>query len=282
MNAPTAAPAAITKMTSSTATAGGVNSGMAQRIDSFFKEKLAAANSDAFSGLKRSAEQAAAHGFTNCANSRYADFLEAFRDVPDLARHYTDAYPQCCFLPWKALRSVKQSLQLWCDLPKHYTGAIPPEQLPWLDVFALDSDDSVSELEILEIMDVETVNVEAFRGLIRASADVMEADGRPLPAWLRESDWRRDAWMRSQASLVRPYLRQFRESFFVVAPPEAFNTTMDFAARFRELVLQAQTQPNTPPDDPLVIRFVRGGALVVAAWGDEAKELNAMTRELRL
>lgn len=35
-------------------------------------------------------------------------------------------------------------------------------------------------------------------------------------------------------------------------------------------------------NDPLVIRFCFGGALVVAAWGDEAAALNEITRELKL
>ena len=36
------------------------------------------------------------------------------------------------------------------------------------------------------------------------------------------------------------------------------------------------------PPDPLVIRFCHGGALVVAAWGDEAAALNEITQELKL
>lgn len=35
-------------------------------------------------------------------------------------------------------------------------------------------------------------------------------------------------------------------------------------------------------DLPLVIRFCFGGALVVAAWGDEAAELNEITKALKL
>lgn len=44
----------------------------------------------------------------------------------------------------------------------------------------------------------------------------------------------------------------------------------------------AETAPTVAPDDPLVIRFCNQGALIVAAWGDEAAFLNKAVQELKL
>ena len=64
---------------------------------------------------------------------------------------------------------------------------------------------------------------------------------------------------------INAALKQFAESWFVVAPPEDFNSTEDFFTRFQKMSKEAVQRMTTPPDDPLVIRFVRGGRLVVAA-----------------
>ena len=100
MNAPTAPHAPTIPTTASTVTAAGATSATPLRIDTFIKSKLKEARSDSYSGLKSSADSARSHGFTACANSRYADFLAAMSAAQDQVTYYAEKYPACFFLPW--------------------------------------------------------------------------------------------------------------------------------------------------------------------------------------
>lgn len=276
MNATTAEPSATTPKTSNTDGANGANSLTNPRIDATIRRLLGQANSGDFSALKSSANAAQKHGFTNSANSRLVDFLEEFRPSP-LRSHYEEKYPACCFLTFEGLRGLMRSLSLWCDLPENYTGAIPPEQLPWLDLFSLDAADTVPRRDILKMCDVPP---ELERVVDACLADdywstIFDESPVQLTPW--------DRGMRARyRERIMAATRKFRSSYMVVAPPEAFNTTEDFFERFRKLVAEASRVPKITPDDPLVIRFVKGGALVVAAWGEEAAFLNAAAREMNV
>lgn len=312
---------------SSTATAAGATSSTDMRIDSYIAARFKEANSADFSTLKSSAEALRRHGFTSSANSRYAAFLEAFRSAPDLAASYAERYPSCCFLPWPALHSLMDTLQLWCDLPEHYTGAIPPEQLPWLDLFALDSADSVPVGQICDLARIQdpkrrenlllalmaytvsqnrrqinsagyhpsqgpqeyesitTIDPTPYFGNDLTQRQVLALDQKfqsYVEAENHHARFAQPALWREQAAVLHQAVQSFHASFFVIAPPEAFRTTKDFPTRVRELSDRIETAPKIPPNDPLVVRFVRGGALVVAAWGDEAAELNALVSSLNI
>lgn len=276
MNATTATQNHGPKETPLTATADGATSTTPQRIDSVIKQLFDRASSGDFSALKSSAIQARQHGFTSCANLRLSGFLEEFRATP-LREHYATEYPQCVFLTHAGLRGLMKALNLWCDLPQHYVGAIPPEQLPWLDVFSLDTGDAVPMQEIGELCDLSDFAL----GLV----DYCSTDERGRSGFGRSMRYTRGveyfrASKPADYANINAALKQFAESWFVVAPPEAFNSTEDFFTRFQKMSKEAVQRMTTPPDDPLVIRFVRGGCLVVAAWGEEAAIINAAAREV--
>lgn len=261
MNAHIAPPDPSTRRTSAIDTATAVSSGTTQRIDDFIKRKLSEAVSDDGSGIIDSSARAAQLGFVNAANVRYSAFLEAFRSSPQLTETYRESHPNCLFLPWPAFHAVIKALDLWVDLPEHYMGAVPPEQLPWLEIFEIGEHDLVSQCR----QDIE--------GLMPG------CDGMRIESLLRS---RIPFQTGSAKDKLDGFWREARDSFFVVAPPEAFRTEEDWLARFRKLAAQVSTALTVAPDDPLVIRFCFGGALVVAAWGDEAAALNEITKELKL
>jgi len=279
MNATTATQNHGPKETPLTATADGATSTTPQRIDSVIKQLFDRASSGDFSALKSSAIQARQHGFTSCANLRLSGFLEEFRATP-LREHYATEYPQCVFLTHAGLRGLMKALNLWCDLPQHYVGAIPPEQLPWLDVFSLDTGDAVPKLEIGELCDLSDFALDVVEYIESESDWTRSGFGRAI----HYPNLRGVQYFKTNNSTdyanINAALKQFAESWFVVAPPEAFNSTEDFFTRFQKMSKEAVQRMTTPPDDPLVIRFVRGGCLVVAAWGEEAAIINAAAREV--
>lgn len=272
-NAPTAEPAVITPKTSVTDTATGAAFGTAPTIKSFIEQQFAIVRSEDFSGIKHMAERLDQFGFKRSANLRYAGFLEAFQANPLLADHYAERYPNCFFLPWKAFHTVRRTLDLWCDLPEFYCGAVPGEQIPWLEAFSLHPDDApFVRFDRSVEDDLPWVDDDFLSAL-----EFPEATTRLLQYSLGGAVGAHVRWL---SKLSQP-LREFRREFFVVAPAQAFSTTEDWLERTRKMAMAAMEE-TSPPPDPLVIRFCRGGCLVVAAWGDEATELNELVKTLNL
>lgn len=285
MNAPTVRPAPTIPTTASIATAAGAISPTPLRIDTFIKSKLKEAKSADFSGLKSSAEAARSHGFTACANSRYADFLAAMSGAQDQVSYYAEKYPACFFLPWTALNATLTALNLWCDLPKHYTGAIPPGQLPYLDIFSLDPSDTVQARELLQLINDGSLREDIWLGLLTQRTNHIYDSEYPTNDRQYFKTKTRFEFERLPPKTIQTLRRavdEFQSSWFVIAPPAAFNVTEDWRARTRRLLIDATPKKEPPPNDPLVVRFVQYGCLVVSAWGDEAAELNATVNSINI
>jgi hypothetical protein len=282
MNAPIAQPDPSTRKTSAIDTVTTASSTTPQRIDDFIKRKLSEANSADGSGIIDSSNRAAQFGFVNAANVRYSRFLEAFRSSPQLTEMYREKYPNSLFLPWKALHAVLKSLELSLDLPEFYRGAVPSEQLPWMEIFELDPADATRHWEVHEIM--PQVSNDARRRLEMVIKQFHDFDPNMVRSWGMgaHASQTEIVQMGRMAAPAKAYWDELQTSFFVVAPPAAFSTVDDWLKRFSELARRAHEQMTNPPPDPLVIRFCHGGALVVAAWGNEAAALNEITKELKL
>lgn len=282
MNVPTVQQSPTTPTTSSTATAPTASSGTVQRIDDFIKAKFREADSASGSGISDSADRAARLGFVNCANTRYSEFLEAFRDSSHLTKTYQERYPNSLFLPWRALHAVLKTLDLWVDLPEHYMGAVPSEQLPWMEIFELEDMDRIQPREAGLLLGDSTASA-LVEGVLAASDDPAGFEAafatRSLSNAGRAVALQKNSFFNG---MIRQRWSEARDSFFVVAPRDAFRSTKDWLERFRALLQDAATEPTVAPPDPLVIRFCYGGCLVVAAWGDEAAALNEITQELNL
>lgn len=251
---------------------------MPDRIDARIKKHFGVANSEEYTEVKKSADATIKHGFTKSANVKYAEFLDAFRSDPARTKDYSERYPQCTFLPWDAFHAIRKSMELWVDLPQNYLGAVPPEQTPWLDVFEFDDNDRVFAIDAISLLEMSAGSDRegAFRVIIGGEDELRRMD------MMRFGDLRRNAaFMQGHGMKISHYYTQFRDNFFVVAPPDAFGVKEDFISRFNKLVDEIE-ENKVPPNDPLVVRFCKGGCLVVAAWGDEAAQLNGIAQELKL
>lgn len=270
-NALSAGPEATAEETSSTDIALSAISTRPTEIKPWIEECLRTVQSDDFSTLKSTSEAAARHGFSKSANSRLVGFLEAFRSNPHLTKRYAEEYPNCVFLPWPAFHQILGALDCWCDLPEHYVGAVPESQIPWMDCFDLQEQDAPAGSDFIHGLMQEG---EVFSWNTTPREDLLSA------LW----NGRHHAVNPAAMKRVTPVLNgihAFLNDFFVVAPPEAFETQEDFISRMNRLT-EVALRETVPPDDPLVIRFCHGGALVVAAWGEEAAEMNALVRQLNL
>ena len=281
-NAPSAELNPTTLKTGNTTTAPGATFGGHPTISSYIAEQLKEAASDAASSAITTAETLSGLGFTASANIRYARFLEAYRSQTDLAEHYATQYPNCVFLPWKALHETLNALNLWVELPEHYLGAVPSGQLPYIEMFELEAKDTPGPDDWVPALgcgehgrpDYRLTPIKVFIGdAILGKEDALE-DRSPIQR-LRKT-LHEDAGR----AVVDQLRWDFCTSLFVVAPPEAFKTEKDWLTRAFEITDKATEERKLPPNDPLVIRMVRGGCLVVAAWGDEAAHINEFVKQI--
>ena len=286
-----------TQRTSGTDTATTAASTTSQTIACFIKQQLNEARKGESSGAFDSSARVAQLGFVNAANVRYSKFLDLFRSSPRLTERYRESYPNSLFLPWAAFHEVLRILDLWVELPEHYRGAVPAEQLPWMEIFELDPADCIMPEDAGGLLGtLAGRGVSSVEAILTGAAimhRVNDTDGSSLEF---TQEVRRLGHLTSGVGDVLCGMKNYpdirdrllgawraaEDSFFVVAPPEAFDTKEDWLARLRDLAADASTQNTVAPDDPLVIRFCRGGVLVVAAWGEEASTLNEMVNSLGL
>lgn len=266
MNAPIAPHGATTHSTNITDIVPTAVSATQTRIDLFLKQQLHAARSDAGYGVAESAAQLERLGFTQSANVRYSEFLAAFRNSTDLDTKYKEKYPSSIFVNWKAFHLLLKVMDLCVDLPRHYRGAVPPEQIPWMEIFDFDKGDEPQCLDFLDMLEIDrhTDHAQKISSIFEDEYPVFHS----VPHHLRFK--------------AQQFKQEAQNSFFVVAPPEAFETKIDWLGRLRRLVTDIELTINPPPPDPLVVRFCHGGVIVVAAWGDEANVINQAAIDLQL
>lgn len=287
-SAPTAALDPGIDTTRASDSAGAATSVTQTTIAGFIERHSGIADSSAFSGIKSTAEAAKRLGFTSSADSRLLEFLEDFRATPHQETHFGEHYPQCFFLPWAGLHRVLETLELWCDLPEYYAGAIPPEQITWLEIFERRFEDRPMPLDFVDMVWPRHKWVSGHRDRYEAVLMIARPDEFGLrssdcfvsPNHIREAERMAYELRHSLTGVVR----EFNSPFFVVAPKEAFTTLgagKDWIGRTQTL-MKVVPRPVQAPNDPLVISPTQGGCLVVAAWGEEGAEINALARELKL
>lgn len=266
---------------------------MSATIESFIQRHLSASRAEAFTSQKEAADNAKRHGFTACANVRYTDAMSAFKARPELRTVYEECYPASIFLPWEAFHFIRKGMKLNCDLPRFYAGAVPPEQLPWMDAFEFreehnpKADDFIRLMEARSDMEsriksaisgsVEKPSRREFEAVTRAKseADIMAFYQMEMSRVMGISGIIRDNPL---DDVIKFAFKQMSSGFFVMAPMEAFTTQSDFIDRTIKGIT-AIMRTTVAPNDPLVIRFCKGGCLTVCAWGDEGEEINRLARE---
>lgn len=232
--------------------------------------RIAAASDVLSGGEPDTARRVKSLGFTNAANVKLVAAAEEMSvEGTVYASHYAAKYPLCQWVTWKFLTRFCQALDLRIDTAEHYIGVVPGEQLPYLEVASVESDDAPDVSDMLQMADVRSsdMHLEArIRAILDGTlpVDLARIGGLP-PTKVRDS--------------VRRSWGEFNDSFFVVGPKDVFDQDLDWRARFRAAAESAVVSREIGAD-PLVFRAVRRGALIVAAWGDEGDHIRASLRDV--
>jgi hypothetical protein len=281
----------------------------ADRIDSFINHYEVYGRSEGFHQETLMCNRLAAVGFKSSASIKLNDFHRKFVANPELREHYLAKYPTSRFIPMAGLLATISTMKLSIDLAEYYAGGVPDSQAKLITDFELKERDFPDTKGLYHLaglapiqfeMDQEAcekahkkmiedikntvdvnfgrISVTAFNRIMSENRDCFngELDCRKLT-----NSVNKEGWMKVHLKPFNKFFEQFRSEFFVVAPPTAFTKDKDFVKRFREQV-DASTQKLPIPKDPLVLRFVPGGALIVASWGDEAEFINGVVNELGL
>jgi len=240
------------------------------------KQKLNEARSENGSGIIECATRVEALGFVSSANVRYSEFLKLFQNSTRHTEYYQEKYPSSLFLNWKAFHALLKAMDLWVDLPVNYLGAVPSEQLPWMEIFELKESDLIKPIDVFELLPSVRSDI---KDLVLSAVSVCDSSIRKTENYYGAFDRGYNAFV---AEKIMPYWKQALESFFVIAPKEAFSTVVDWIGGFTRLLNDRETIAKIPPNYPLVVRFCHGGALVVAAWGDEAAFLNQAAQDAKV
>lgn len=188
-------------------------------------------------------------GFRNSANVRLIEAAEvaSMRGLEGRKEHYEHVYPLCQWVSWDFLQQFCAALDLHVDTADHYTGVVPGEQLPYMEMASVEANDLPEVHDLLKLSGVDASWLAAFSMILGVQMkESWKYDDGTLVARYTSVTGRSEALRRAWRSL--------RDDLFVVGPRDVFDQPKDW----REI-----------GQDPLVFRAVRGGALIVAAWGAE-------------
>lgn len=229
------------------------------------------------------ADRLKALGFGKSANVKLDTFYKAFNTQTELHAYYAAQYPQCQFITMEALHELCKAMDLWVDLPAHYTGDVPAEQLPWLEVFELEKNDGGSAKDLLAFTRItkgfseqKKFNVERALTALFDIPQLIERFIDPVTNPYGDRYYHNvtplEAYFRGNENM-RSMMQEFRDSMFVVAPKVSFAVEKPWIERFNKLAEDAVEADNKAVSDPLVIHFCREGALIIAAWDKEGEAI---------
>jgi len=277
-----------------------------ETIAAFVERNVKEATSPSFLVDQENAKRAEKLGFTKTSDNRLAAYRSSFLEYPHLREKYEKDYPNSRFLPWAGFHAVRKALNLHTDTLNHYRGAVPPSQLGYMEAFELQPVHNVNKAEILCLMDCDSTGKGAaprisdaaaemstyrarIRGVAKQNASVVISDFSFMyngaEAAREREDYKRrraeyeETMFESHSKRLESNCTTMQNQMFILAPNAAFDVKDDFIERCKKDGTSA-TQILPVPHDPLVVKFVQGGALVVASWGDEAAHLNEICRDL--
>jgi hypothetical protein len=200
--------------------------------------------------------------------------LEETRKVASLIQTYKERYPDNKFINLEAVNSICSRYNLLCGPINTFTGFVPEVKLAQIEAFRLVSLDKIEVAKIKKITftraDQEKDGVKAVRAYLEShknTIDYDELEGRSVDSFLACVVGRTG---RTHDTSFRLEYEIQESQMVICAPKKDFRMSgmMKIGNFLQELSFEATVELQ----DPVVLQPVRGGFLVVAAWGDEASD----------
>jgi len=199
-------------------------------------------------------------GFVSAKEIQVLEKVELTKEVADLVNYYKANYPFNRFITKEQVVTICNKYNLVCAPVDKFTGFVPDVKLKQIENF------KVKGIDKLE--DVITNVVFAYEH--SQFAEISE-NKRKHPDGIYHLDELKGSVSHINGAYVKSYDIIDNAKMLICAPEKDFNLKglKSFGLFFKSL-----TKINVP--DPVVLQNVKGGYLIVAAWGDEASDENVV------
>lgn len=181
-------------------------------------------------------------GFAILPEMRQAVRIERIENNIELVKEYQFHYPRNKFIIEEQVRTICEKYNLFCGYLNQYKGFVPEKSLNQIENFKLKEEHFQIKYDYIK------VSKEEYNELLLKA----EAGDPNIQTYLNHSN----------EAMYRIDQRPSKESFKICAPEKDM-----------EMYGGKKTSYNTISyPDPVVLQPVKGGYLIVTAWGDEASD----------
>lgn len=221
------------------------------------------------SGLFEKANKLKSVGFTAVPETQVHRELEFSIDMANLISNYAIRYPNNKFITEDQVKSINKKYKLVCAPLDRFKGFVPQTKLDQILSFSVRSKDKAPNL-IRIIRAWGEYNNKGLPFLFTPiSALIIHADvGRFISSDDPGLHWHGSRLFQYKEAYITSYKMYDKSSMLICAPKKDMNLKglSKAGAVFHKVV------KHTAPPDPVVLQPVKGGYLIVAAWGDEASD----------
>lgn len=212
-------------------------------------------------------------GFKNSLEVKKASVIRLPKVVADLVQYYQQKYPFNKFITEDQVKKICNKYKLVCAPIENYKGFVPENKLNQIENFGLDASDN--EVDLIEITKAWNTGVKFgdFLNRNRGANHIHRELGLKLiPSNHPALYWQRGGLFSvTHGSIDTGYVEKYkvynRTKMVICAPKK--DMELNGLERVGLFFLSGITV--TAPD-PVVLQPVKGGYLIVAAWGDEASD----------
>lgn len=211
-------------------------------------------------------------GFTNSIEVKRWDNLKLTKEVADLVTYYKDKYPLNKFITEGQVSKICAKYNLKCAPIERYKGFVPDSKLKQIESFKLKEVDS----EVIGMIFTSAWNTGAngdftMRG--RGARHIHKVLGldiipinHPSVTMIGNKPYI-DNFSSSGCAYVEKYEKIDKTKMLICAPAK----DMDLKGLSKIGAIFSQITTVHVPD-PVVLQPVKGGYLILAAWGEEASD----------
>lgn len=195
-------------------------------------------------------------GFIASKDIRTADLVDVQKQQASLVTYYAQRYPFNKFITSQQVEAICGKYNLVCGPVSIYMGDVPDEKLKQISAFKLRSEDRVVciERKIWKRGPYEETE-ESPNLIVRL---ILKLFGY-CPGWVIPF-------------FTAYHWRKTTKSLMICAPMNEMEMSVSPWTR------QSRILQHIP--DPVVLQPVKGGYLIVAAWGDEASDENVVNEKM--
>lgn len=207
-------------------------------------------------------------GFKNSIEVSKANELKVTKDHADMVNKYRMAFPNHKFITDEQVKIINKKYGLVCAPVDRYTGFVPMSKLENISKFTFDS---YRHSEFKRPKLIKAVSAE-YSSDKKAFDDEKKVNKEML--FNVKDDFGRNSWDRSielssgERISVSKWEDIKMDELFICAPSKDIN--MEGIEKYGEMYATSTKHKYIP--DPVVLQPVKGGWLIVEAWGDEASD----------